>query len=360
MAESENQVGKPRRALWIFLAALLIAGGAAVATIAYFWLSPTPTFVPAREVTIERGESFRQISRSLADAGVVRSALMLRLYGQLSGKATRIQPGDYAFHGGERIADVMRHLVRGDSIVVTVTIPEGLTVHQIAERVGQTGLVCQTEFEQAARGGKLVRDLGLMPLGAEGYLFPATYKFSPHATGDDVLTAMLARFFAILTPEVEQRMFAIGLTTRELVTMASIVEKEAKAPAERPLIAGVFYNRLRLKMPLQSDPTAEYSLDDQSSSAASAIRTASVFNTYEIAGLPPGPIANPGLKSIEAALYPSQTDFLYFVARDSGGTHVFSRSFNEHKRAIEGAKKSSAKLAGTMPGSVPGATRIGR
>jgi UPF0755 protein len=117
------------------------------------------------------------------------------------------------------------------------------------------------------------------------------------------------------------------------VTMASIVEKEAKAPDERPLIAGVFYNRLRLGMPLQSDPTAQYELDDANESAASAVHTASAYNTYDFAGLPPGPIANPGLKSIEAALYPTQTDYLYFVARE-GGTHVFSKSFDEHRRAI--------------------------
>ena len=123
--------------------------------------------------------------------------------------------------------------------------------------------------------------------------------------------------------------------------MASIVEKEAKAPGERPLIAGVFYNRLRLKMPLQSDPTAEYALDGASASAASAVHTASAFNTYDFTGLPPGPIANPGLKSIEAALYPTQTEFLYFVARE-GGTHVFSKSFDEHRRAIALERKPAA------------------
>jgi len=129
-------------------------------------------------------------------------------------------------------------------------------------------------------------------------------------------------------------MFALGLSTRQMVTMASIVEREAKVPGERPLIAGVFYNRLRLGMPLQSDPTAEYSFDGTvGAAAAQAVRTPSPFNTYEIAGLPPGPIASPGLRSIEAALYPAPSNFLYFVARDDG-THVFSKSFNDHKRAI--------------------------
>jgi peptidoglycan lytic transglycosylase G len=280
---------------------------------------------------------------------VVRSELALRLYGQMSQTAREIKPGDYAFKGGERIPDVMHHLVNGDFIVVTITIPEGLTVHQIAERVAETGLVCEDEFENAARGGAIVRALGLMPLGAEGYLFPATYRFSPHAKTNDVLAAMLARFYQVLTPAVEERMFAMGLDARRLVTMASIVEKEAKAPGERPLIAGVFYNRLRLKMPLQSDPTAEYELDGVKESVASAVHTASAFNTYDFTGLPPGPIANPGLKSIEAALYPTQTDFLYFVAREGGGTHVFSKSFGEHRRAIALERKSLAGKPAAKP-----------
>ncbi len=329
------------------LAVAIVVGGA-YAAFSYYWLSPTEKFAPPRALTIEKGEPFRQIARALADAGVVRSALALRLYGEMSETARQIKPGDYAFNGGERIPDVVRHLVRGEFVVVTVTIPEGLTVHQIAERLAETGLVCEDEFEQAARGGAMVRALGLMPLGAEGYLFPATYRFSPHAKTNDVLAAMLARFYQILTPAVEERMFEAGLDARRLVTMASIVEKEAKAPGERPLIAGVFYNRLRLRMPLQSDPTAEYALDGAKAPAASAVHTASAFNTYDFTGLPPGPIANPGLRSIEAALYPAHTEFLYFVARE-GGTHVFSKSFGEHRRAIAIEKKPAARKAAAKP-----------
>ncbi|HXN84774.1 MAG TPA: endolytic transglycosylase MltG [Candidatus Binataceae bacterium] len=330
------------------LLVLAIIVGAAYVALSYCWLTPTEKFAPPREVTIEKGESFHQIARALADAGIVRSELALRVYGRMSRTASQIKPGDYAFKGGERIPDVMRHLVKGDFIVVTITIPEGLTVHEIAERVAATGLVCEDEFEDAAREGEIVRALGLMPLGAEGYLFPATYKFSPHAKTNDVLAAMLARFYQVLTPAVEERMFAVGLDPRRLVTMASIVEKEAKAPAERPLIAGVFYNRLRLGMPLQSDPTAEYQLDGAPESAATAVHTTSAFNTYDFTGLPPGPIANPGLKSIEAALYPTQTDFLYFVARE-GGTHVFSKSYDEHRRVIASERKETAGKTAATP-----------
>ena len=323
----------------IALLGLAAIAFAAIAAFEFYWLTPTEIFVPPRDITIEKGESFRSVAHKLAAAGAVRSTLAMQLYGQFTGRARRIKPGDYEFKGGERIPDVMHHLVAGDFMVVTVVIPEGLTVHQIGERLEAAGLVCQGDFENAARNGPLVRALGLMPLGAEGYLFPATYRFSPHTSADEILFAMLSRFFRVLTPGVEARMFELGLNTRQVVTMASIIEREAKVPGERPLIAGVFFNRLRLGMPLQSDPTAEYSFDGTVGAAAQAVKTPSAFNTYEIAGLPPGPIASPGLKSIEAALYPAQSNFLYFVAR-ADGTHVFSKTFNDHKRAILASSKA--------------------
>lgn len=324
------------------LAGLLVAG-LAYAAFNYFLIQPTPPFTAPRMVTIEKGEHFGAIARSLAAAGVVRSALAVRLYAEFSGGARAVKPGDYAFNGNERIADVMRHLVNGDFIVVTVVVPEGLTVHEIAERVAAAGLVCQGEFERAARDGPVVRALGLWPPGAEGFLFPATYKFSPRAKMNDVLEAMLARFYSVLTPKVEQRMFEMGLDARQVLTMASIVEKEAKVPGERPLIAGVFYNRLRVGMPLQSDPTAEYSFEGGTEPAAAAVRSNSTFNTYAFAGLPPGPIANPGRKSIEAALYPAHTEFLYFVARNDG-THVFSRSLKEQDHNIAAVRKPALQF----------------
>jgi len=334
------------RKLKAIIALLVIAtvAFAGLAAFEFYWLSPTEIFPSPRELTIEKGESFRSVAHKLAAAGAIRSALAIQLYGQFTGTARRIKPGDYEFKGGERIPEVMHHLVAGDFLVVTVVIPEGLTVNQIGERLEAAGLVCQGDFERAARAGRLVRALGLMPLGAEGYLFPATYRFSPHASADEILFAMLSRFFRILTPQVEKRMFELGLNARQVVTLASIVEREAKVPGERPLIAGVFYNRLRLRMPLQSDPTAEYSLDGTVGAAARAVRTPSAFNTYEITGLPPGPIASPGLKSIEAALYPAQSNFLYFVARNDG-THVFSKSFDDHRRAIAAINKASRPSA---------------
>ncbi len=347
-----------KRVLAAIAIAVVLVAGLTYAAFDYYWVEPTPPFALPRMVTIERGEHFGAIAHSLAAAGVVRSAIAFRLYAEFSGGARAVKPGDYAFNGNERLADVMRHLVNGDFIVVTVVVPEGLTVHEIAERLQIAGLVCQDEFERAARDGPIVRALGLWPPGAEGFLFPATYKFSPRAKVDDVLQAMLARFYSVLTPKVEQRMFEMGLDARQVLTMASIVEKEAKVPGERPLIAGVFYNRLRVGMPLQSDPTAEYSFEGGTEPAAAAVRGNSTFNTYAYAGLPPGPIANPGRKSIEAALYPEHTEFLYFVARNDG-THVFSRSLKEHEHAIVAVRKPALQFQADGARPKP-ASRAGR
>jgi len=322
--------------------AVIALGGVLLGFAAWIWFVPPPQFPMAQIVPIEKGESMRIVADRLAKAGVIRSPLPMVLYAQLTGTGRKIRPGDYAFRGGERIPQVMAHLVRGDFIVVTVAIAEGLTLHQVSERLAAAGLVCQPEFEEAARKGTLVKSLGFGPLGAEGYLFPATYRFRPRARIDEILGAMLARFYQIMTPATVHRTFELGLTPREIVTLASIIEMEARAPGERKLIASVFYNRMRLNMPLQSDPTAKYSFEGATEPVAAAVRIPSTFNTYAFAGLPPGPIANPGLKSIEAALYPAHSDYLYFVARDDG-THVFSRSLREHEAAIAMLKKTSGR-----------------
>ncbi|MBE3602742.1 endolytic transglycosylase MltG [bacterium] len=340
--------------------AMLAVAVLGVALAAYWTLfAPTREFKPPRPVRIEPGDSMAVAARRLADAGVVRNQWAFIVYAELTGRANRLQPGFYEFHGRENAPQVLDHLVNGDFVVITVAIPEGLTVHQIGERLEAAGLVCAGEFDAQARRGALVKAAGLAPLGAEGYLFPATYKFPPDAGVNDILQAMIARFFANLTPPIERRVFAMGLTVPELVTIASMIEKEAKAPGERPLIASVFYNRLRLGMPLQSDPTAQYSPQGEIAPALLAVHRASPFNTYSIAGLPPGPIANPGLSSIEAALYPAHTDYLYFVARDDG-THIFSRSFAEHQRAIAEVKRSNASSKNReRGGSARGASGVG-
>jgi len=304
-----------------------------------FAIRPPSPFPEPRIVSIRRGESFVTVANRLAQAGVVRSPWAFIIYGKSLGHAAGVKPGDYSFPGGESLPRLMKRLVSGDSMFVVVSIPEGLTAHQIGEKLAQAGLGCQSEFGAAVLDGHVAEALGYGGLGVEGFLFPATYRFSPLVKDDQIMAAMLTRFYDVMTPKVQQRIFELGLDTRQLVTLASIIEKEAKTPAERPIIASVLYNRLAAGMPLQSDPTAQYNLAGEKERALKAVHTASAFNTYTIAGLPPGPIANPGLPSIEAALYPAHTDYLYFVARHDG-THIFSRSIEEHQRAINEIKRT--------------------
>ncbi len=339
--------------IWIVLAIALLMVAGAIGAAGWFVVAvPPPSIANPQTVSIANGESFKKVAQKLAGARVVWNPWAFILFGELSGQARMVKPGDYSFKGGETMAGVLGHLVRGDTIVVTVTIPEGITVNQVAGRLAASGLVCEGEFERAARHGPLVEAIGLGSSGSEGYLFPATYRFSPHAKVDEILGAMLRRFYATLTPQVEERLFDLNLTAREMVTLASIIEKEAKAPGERPLIASVFYNRLRLGMPLQSDPTAQYNPDDpglEETPALAAVHTPSAFNTYKFVGLPPGPIANPGGPSIMAALYPAHSDYLYFVARDDG-THIFSRTFAEHERAIESVRREAGRGGASVAG----------
>jgi UPF0755 protein len=331
-----------------FLKAALATAGIcivlAVVRLGYDWLAPGAKFTEPRIVSVNKGDSLTVIAHRLAQAGVVRSARATVLFAELTGAGRNLKPGEYAFQGGERLPDILRHLVDGDFIVVTVTIPEGSTVVQIAERLQDAGLVCEQQFEEAAYYGPIPAQLGLGPLGVEGYLFPATYRFSPRATTDQILVTMLRRFYATLTPQIDQRLFELHMSLHDLVTLASIIEKEAKVSGERPTIASVFYNRLRLGMPLQSDPTAQYNPAGDMEPAAAAVRAASAFNTYLFAGFPPGPIANPGMSSIMAALYPAHTDYLYFVARNDG-THIFSRTLRDQEHAIMLVRKLNAAVA---------------
>lgn len=323
-------------------AVILLCGFAiasAAATVYYSIVRPSQLFTPPRIISIKKGESVAAVARRLSRSGIIANSLAFVLYAEVTGQARRLKPGDYAFKGAEAVPQVLRHLVNGDFMVIIVSVPEGMTVHQIGERLHAAGLVCDRSFDQAALNGPVTRALGLGVLGVEGFLFPATYRFSPLATEDQILASMLERFFSILTPQLEERMFELGMNARQLVTMASIIEKEARLAGERPIIASVLYNRLARGMPLQSDPTAQYNYAGEVEPAVTAIRERSAFNTYTIPDLPPGPIANPGLDSIRAALYPAHTGYLYFVARKDG-SHIFSHSFKEHERAVEEVKRS--------------------
>jgi UPF0755 protein len=283
---------------------------------------------------IPTGTPLPAVARRLADAQVVTSALGFRLLARLRGEAARLQAGEYRFAAAATPGAVLARLVAGDVLRHRVTIPEGWTLKQVARRLAEEGLANRRAFLARATDPAFIHSLGVDAPTLEGYLFPETYTFVRGMTPAQEIRAMLHELELHLTPRLLAAARARGLNRRQLLTLASIIQKETGDAAEMPLIASVFYNRLRRGMPLQSDPTVIYGLKDfDGDLTRQDLETPTPYNTYCIRGLPPGPIANPGETALEAAAFPAKTHYLYFVARGDG-THVFSTTLKEHDIAV--------------------------
>jgi UPF0755 protein len=244
----------------------------------------------------------------------------------------RVKAGEYVLHPAMSPRGILDILTRGGVLTHRVTIPEGFTARQIARLLAREGLCTETAFLKATRKPELGRPYGLSA-GLEGFLFPDTYHFSRGLSATTLARIMVRRFFTVIEP-LQPRISQSELDLPEIVTLASIVEKETGTPNERPLIASVFINRLRRNMRLQSDPTVIYGIRDFNGNLTRKdLKTPGPYNTYRNSGLPPGPIANPGLAAIEAVLSPAQTRYLYFVSKNNG-THHFSRTLREHNQAV--------------------------
>ena len=309
---------------------------------------PTPSGADFVTVEVAPGEGAGDIARTLEDAGVIESAPLFRILANLMGVEDEMVAGEYEFDRGMPTLQVIGRLRRGITMPLTVTVPEGLRSEEVALVMEREGIVTAEDFRRAlASEGYGFDFLADRPPGAgfEGYLFPATYGISRAVTAEEVVRRMLAAFDDRVTPELRQEARDAGLSLHEAVTLASIVEREAVRPDERPLIAGVFLNRLRLGMRLEADPTVQYALADDPASVerfgfwkrgltTEDLHVASPYNTYVNGGLPPGPIASPGLASLEAVARPAQTGYLYFVAREDG-SHAFAETLEGHLRNVE-------------------------
>jgi UPF0755 protein len=306
----------------------LIVSLAVAAFLAYGLLLPaTPT---QKSVMLRPGSSARTIATELRNAGVIRSR-----YAFLALHYFRVKPlkaGEYLFDHPANALEIYSRLVHGDIVIHTVVVPEGFNLWDVAASFEASGLATRAEFLDAARKNHaMINDLDPTAQSLEGYLFPDTYRFTRTQSLTDMLTVMTRHF--------RQEAKAIGLNSdfHKVVTMASIVEKETGAPEERPLVAGVYYNRLGNGMLLGADPTVVYAalLANRYNGVIhqSDLDSDSPYNTYRVAGLPPGPIANPGRASLAAALHPHQTDYLYFVS-DNNGHHRFARNGAEHARNV--------------------------
>jgi UPF0755 protein len=334
--------GAVSRALKIIaiVAMVLVLAGAAIG--GYWYLGPYRGFGAEAFVEIKRGMSSQEIARELARHGVVRSRWAFLAVRALHPRAT-LQAGEYRFGSDQTPWQVFEKIRRGEIFYEDFTAPEGSNMFDIATLLEGLDSVRPADFLREAANPDLIRDLDPQAPDLEGYLFPSTYRVTHQTTARQLCRTMTAEFRKQWTALGGQR---AARRPHEIVTVASLVEKESAAPAERPLIAAVFDNRLRLGMPLQCDPTTVYAalLENRYRGTIykSDLASANPYNTYTHAGLPPGPIANPGTASLAAALHPAATDYLYFVAKpDGSGSHQFSSTLSEHEKAVSDYRKAA-------------------
>ena len=319
-----------------------VAAGALAAYLLFQWLlgpvQPATDFSrppEAKIVDIPEGMTLRQLAARLEQERLIRSQWAFVLLGKLTGADRHIKVGEYEVHAGMRPGEMLAEFLSGHVVLYQVTIPEGYTIVELAQVFAQHGVADPEDLIRLAHDGEFIRSLDIEAASLEGYLFPDTYKFARRTKPKEILTEMVQGLRRVLTPELRQRAQEIHMSLHQVLTLASVIEKETGAVEEREFISAVFHNRLKRGIPLQSDPTVIYGLESFDGNLRKAdLESKSPYNTYRVRGLPPGPIANPGLGSIRAALYPAPTRHLYFVSRNNG-THQFSSTLAEHNQAVD-------------------------
>jgi UPF0755 protein len=285
-------------------------------------------------VVVKPGQQFHSLAKGLHEKGIIKNPDKFKLFARIKGYDKNIKAGEYNLSPSMTPGDILETIVSGRIHLRKLTIPEGYSLRQIARTVAAEGFAAETEVLESATDPDLARFYGVEAETFEGYLYPETYYFPKDTTAENIISAMVKRFWLVFKSEWKEQAKTIGLSIHQVVTLASIIEKETGAGFERPLISSVFHNRLKRKMRLESDPTVIYGINDFGGNLTRKhLAEPTPYNTYKIKGLPPGPIANTGLKSIEAALYPADTQFLYFVSKKDG-THHFSTNLKDHNEAV--------------------------
>lgn len=315
-----------KRVVWLLLALSLACGGGSG---------------PAARVVIPPGVTFRAAADSLRRVDLISSSRLFRLYARLSRKDRALKPGTYVLARNMSWGELIDALTEGRGLVHTFTIPEGYSINDMVATIATATGVSADSLIAATRDSALVLSVGAQVPTLEGYLFPDTYTFPAGTSAAAIVRSLVRRFEDVWKPEWNQRLSALALTRHELVTLASIVEKEARKSEERPVIEAVYLNRLKRGMRLQADPTVLYALGKHVDRVLYRhLEIDSRYNTYRYSGLPPGPIASPGAASIEASLNPANVPFLYFVAHPDGH-HEFRTTFAEHAAAIRAVRREA-------------------
>lgn len=291
---------------------------------------------------ITPGQNAQSIATDLQKQGIIRNRRVFLLAYRLFYTGKSLKAGEYIFSRSITEREVLRKIIAGDIRLITITIPEGMTRWETAEILGELDFLSYSAVLDATENSRLINDWDEAAKDLEGYLFPETYHMAKNATASKMIETMVSQFKRVFSPEWDARRKELGLSIRDIVTLASLIEKETSLPDEKPLVSAVFHNRLDRGMRLACDPTIIYALKMQNAFSGNLtkkhLELDSPYNTYLYPGLPPGPIANPGAASLQAALFPADVNYLYFVSRNDG-SHKFSSTYREHVNAVNKYQK---------------------
>jgi len=312
---------------------LLVAGF--LLLLGHYFLQPAENSGQAQIVLIDKGMSLREVATVLEEKGIIKNRTFFILWARLTGYDNTIKFGEYNLSPAMSPAGIFNILTKGIIVTHPITFPEGFTAEQIGDSLERNEYIKveKSAFLSLVHDPDVMERYCISGESLEGYLYPDTYHFSRMQSAESIVDAMISRFNEVISP-YKERIGETGMTLKEVVTIASIVEKETGTAEERPIIASVFLNRLKRGMRLDSDPTVIYGIKDFNGNLTrDDLRTHNPYNTYVIRGLPPGPICNPGIESIRAVIYPADTEYLYFVSKNDG-SHYFSRTLEEHNRNV--------------------------